>query len=492
VKLSKLFPKHGLDVDPEVRDLVYDSRFVKPDVVFFAIPGFSVDGTTFVADAFDSGAIAAVVENIERVPKELRSKCIKVKSVRSALALASKEFFDNPSEDLLLIGVTGTKGKTSTTFLIDSILKSAGLRPALLGTVLCRHPGGEKPAKRTTAESYELQKFLRAAVNARAKSAVVEVSSHALVLDRVLGCEFDAAVFTNLTEDHLDFHKTMDAYYEAKKILFTKYDVSTAAVSIDDDYGKKLKQETENAVSYGLNKNADFCFSQVTLSENGIQGKISGPKGFEIDIQSPLVGEFNQKNILGAVAVAAALEIPAEAIAEGIAKLSGVSGRVERVPTNLPFQVFVDFAHMGTALENVLQSLRTVCTGRLIVVFGAGGDRDPARRGQLGKVAARLADYSVVTSDNPRSESPEKIIAAIESAYLKELGGKPKNYKIEEDRRKAIRIALEMAKAGDVICLAGKGHETGQEINGVVHAFDDRIEAAKILREIEVDTPLKN
>ncbi len=501
MKLSQLFPAHGLGRDPEISDLAYDSRLVKPGVLFFAIPGFKIDGTEFVDAAFHAGAAAAVVEDLAKIPASLKARCIQVDSCRSALALASAEFFGHPSEELTLVGVTGTKGKTSTTFLIDAIFSAAGFKPALLGTILCRHPGGEKPAKRTTAESYDLQKFLREAVNAGAKAAVIEISSHALALDRVLGCKFDGMVFTNLLEDHLDFHKTMDGYYEAKKILFTRYaekkggKIPIAAICTDDPFGEKLFRESgARNVSFGINGKSGYRFSQAELSARGIAGKIEGPNGFYIDITSTLVGEFSQRNILGAVALAAEMKMAPRIIAKAIDELSGVSGRIERVPTSLPFQVFVDFAHMGTALENVLNALRPICTGKLIAVFGAGGDRDPARREQLGRVAARLADFSVITSDNPRTESPEKIIKAVESAYLDEsakLHREPRNYLIEGDRCIAIRKALTMARPGDVICLAGKGHETGQEINGVVHPFDDRIEAAKILREIEVDSAEK-
>lgn len=504
MKLSRLFPGLVINADIEVKDLAYDSRNVSAGSIFFAIPGFKQDGAQFVEAAFMAGAAAAVVEDLSNVPSAYQSRCIQVLSARAALAEASAEFFQHPSRELLLIGVTGTKGKTSSTFLLESILHSAGLTPALLGGVVCRYPGFETPATRTTQESYDLQKYLRAAIKAGAKAAVLEVSSHALVLKRTLGCEFDGMLYTNLSEDHLDFHKSMDEYFAAKKILFTDYakekngKKAVAAVCLDDKYGQRLlKESAATNISFASVVKSDFSFIAREISARGIFGEVKGPEGFSLEVDSPLVGQFNVRNILGAVALAAKLGISKAAIKNGIHNLAGVSGRMERVPSTLPFQVFVDFAHNGIALENVLQALRPICAGKLIVVFGAGGDRAVSRREQLGRAAALLADVAVITSDNPRTEAVVDIISAIEAAYVEALEQKPqlkphRSYIVEPDRRLAIRASLLMAEAGDVVCIAGKGHETGQEICGVVHPFDDRLEAAKILREIAVDTPSKN
>ncbi|NUM87727.1 MAG: UDP-N-acetylmuramoyl-L-alanyl-D-glutamate--2,6-diaminopimelate ligase [Bdellovibrionales bacterium] len=503
MKLGELIP--GAAFPAEVSGISYDSRKVRRGDLFFAVPGFKTKGSLYVPDALAAGAVAAAVEDLEDIAPELREKCVTVRDARRALAEASARFHGHPSRDLLTIGVTGTKGKTSTTFLVESILREAGHKVALLGTVLCRHPGREAAAERTTMESPELQKFLHEARGAGATAAVLEVSSHALTLHRVGGCEFDGVVFTNLSEDHLDFHGTMENYFRAKALLFTDYArekrgrLTVGAANLDDSWGARLPGLAKTGmVGFSRRAGSPVDGSSLQAGPGGITGKIRLPGGSTVEVESALVGNFNISNILAAVAVCHGLGVDPEAIARGIRALTGVSGRLERVPTTLPFQVFVDFAHMGHALENVLRSLRPVCRGRLVAVFGAGGDRDPARRGQLGRVAARLADHTVITSDNPRSEPPEKIMDAVETAWKAELAGLPelalrRSYERVQDRRKAIERALTEAGPGDVICLAGKGHETGQIVAGKTHPFDDREEAAKVLRRLEgsVDSPKK-
>lgn len=495
MKLRELVPSASFDA--EVSGVCCDSRKIKKGDLFFAVPGFKTKGSQFVESAFVAGASAAVVDSVLEVPESFRSRCVEVGDVRKAMAEAGAKFYGNPSQQLLMVGVTGTKGKTSTTFLVDSILREAGYRVALLGTVLCRHPGRSFEAERTTMESLDLQKFLREAVDAGANAAVLEVSSHALTLHRVGGCAFDGVAFTNLSEDHLDFHGTMDAYFSAKAALFSEYAVekngrrTVGAANLDDSWGRKIPARARTrTVGYSRSPGSDVSGPGLCAGATGIHGEVTLTGGVRLRLESPLVGDFNISNILAAVAVCHGLEVAPEAIARGIRNLAGVSGRLERVPTTLPFQVFVDFAHMGHALENVLNSLRPVCRGRLVAVFGAGGDRDPARRQQLGSVAARLADHSVITSDNPRSEPPAKIMDAVEAAYLQELAARPglkdqRSYIRVEDRRAAIERALMEARPGDVICLAGKGHETGQIIAGKTYPFDDREEAAKVLRRLE-------
>lgn len=474
--------------NPAIKDLAYDSRKAKEGVLFFAVPGFTVDGAKFVPGAFASGAIGAVVQDLSAIDPQFHSRCILVRDVREALALASANFFQHPTRDLLVVGVTGTKGKTTTTFLLESIFAAAGKKTALLGTVECRYPGKRIEAKRTTMESYDLQAFLREAKNAGAEVAILEVSSHALSLHRVKGVKFDGALFLNLMPDHLDFHKDMEDYFMAKSLLFTQYP-GKGVTNLDNEYGARLLKLSKIPVkSFG--KEGDYSSKKLVVDAKGIRGKVALLSGKEIMIESSFTGAFNISNLMAAIALADQLGVPGEKIAEGIRNLPVVAGRLERVQTKLPFQVFVDFAHMPPALENVLESLRPVCEKRLIVVFGAGGDR-PVERREMGGVAARLADYTVITSDNPRTEDPAKIIATIEQHYLSETKrlNKEKKYSIEADRRKAIALALHMARAGDVICIAGKGHETGQTIGTQTFPFDDREEAKKILEDLEKKSP---
>ena len=478
-----------------ISDLVYDSRKAKDGVLFFAIPGFKTNGSVFAEQAIHAGALACVVEknDFEKLPEQIKPKAVPVENVRKVLAQASACFFGRPSEKMLVLGITGTKGKTSTSYLLESILKASGHVPALLGTVVCRYPGVSFHSERTTMESYELQKFLHDAHQAGADSVVMEVSSHALSLHRVAACLFDGVLFTNLSEDHLDFYGDMESYFEAKKLLFTEYFLPKkgkyplGAINGENLYGEQLLRDARTpSLAFG-SRGGDVFFASLSMDASGLKGELSFPEEEKIAIQSKLTGNFNAQNIAGAAALAYQLGISLDAIQSGISLMEGVDGRLERIPSHLPFQVFVDFAHMGAALENVLSCLRPLCAGELIVVFGAGGDRDPSRRVQLGSVAARMADYAVITSDNPRTEDPAKIIAAIEAAYLKEKGkeASARSYEIVPERREAIRTAIQRAKAGDIICIAGKGHETGQIIGNVEYPFDDREEAARYLRERE-------
>lgn len=483
MKLSALLPGAP---EIEVKGLHYDSRKLTAGFVFFAVPGFKEDGAKYLPAAFSAGAAYAVVSEASSVPNEFLGKCFRVKDVRKALSDAAAKFYGEPAKKLKLYGVTGTKGKTSSTYLMDSILSASGVPTALLGTVECRHPGAQFPSERTTMESLDLQRFLADAAAHGAKTAAMEVSSHALSLDRVRNCKFDGALFTNLSEDHLDFYDGMESYFQAKKLLFTEFLKAggAAVANAEDAYGARLLKEVSLPwVSYGLHTGS-VRPENLKISDRGIRFTVASEKWGKFPVESELVGEFNALNLLGVIALALASGISPEAIVLGVKNMRSFPGRLERVSTTLPFSVFVDFAHQGQALDNVLRSLRPLCKGRLVVVFGAGGDRDPARRTQLGSVAARLADFSYVTSDNPRTEDPAKIIAAVEAAYL-QAGGRPERKMVEPDRKNAIRAALSAASAGDIICIAGKGHETGQIIGTKVFPFDDRIEAAAVLRELE-------
>jgi UDP-N-acetylmuramoyl-L-alanyl-D-glutamate--2,6-diaminopimelate ligase len=492
-KLSDLLP--GKTKNQSVaRGLHYDSRKVEPGFVFFAVPGFKEDGAKYVNAAFNQGAIAAVVQRGARLPDEYRDLCIEVDDVRRTLAEASANFYGHPGRKLKLFGVTGTKGKTSSAYILDAIFRAAGKRTALMGTVEVRHPGLRRYSEKTTMESLDLQEFLAGAVVNGAEVAIMEVSSHALSLDRVWGLEFDGVLFTNLSEDHLDFYGDMENYFVAKKRLFSppyRRADTIAVTNKDEPYGFRILRECVGRwLTFGV-KQGDFRITNPEVTASYNRFTLEGPGIGPLELRSRLVGDFSLPNAAGAAVLALGAGLGADAVRQGVAE-AYVPGRLDQVETKLPFTVFVDYAHMGQALDNVLTSLRGLCKGKLIVVFGAGGDRPPDRRTQMGAVAAKKADFSVLTSDNPRSEDPMKILATIEGAF-KAAGGT--NYKVEPDRRAAITLAIQSAKAGDVICIAGKGHETGQIVGTKTTPFDDKAEAAIALREMErkqgVDTGSK-
>jgi len=498
--LSALVP--GSIMPGEATGLHYDSRKVGPGFLFFAVPGFKEDGTQYVASALEKGAIAAVIKKGSQVAPELRTKCIAVENVRRSLAVASAEFYDHPARKLKLYGVSGTKGKTSTVYILEAIFRAAGRATALMGTVEVRHPGRRAYSDKTTMESLDLHGFLAEAVANGSDTALMEVSSHALSLDRVWGLEFEGVLFTNLSEDHLDFYGDMETYFQSKKLLFAPPFRRTDTIAItnkDEPYGSRIAKECPGRwLTFGEKKNheksghVDFEISNVETTARKNSFTLDGPGIGSFELTSRLVGDFSIPNAAGAAVLALGAGIGMDAIRKGVAE-AYVPGRLDQVESNLPFSVFIDYAHMGHALENVLGSLRRLCRGKLIVVFGAGGDRPPDRRTQMGSVAARLADLSVITSDNPRSEDPMKIISAIEGAFHS-AGGK--DCRVEADRKKAIQLALRSAGPGDIVCIAGKGHETGQLIGAQVFPFDDKAEAAAALRELEkkqgVDTVLRN
>lgn len=482
-RLSELAP--AASIDPWITGLQYDSRQVKAGDLFFAVPGFLDTGVKYLASAFAKGAVAAIVPKEVQLDPSLAAKCVPVDDLRLAMADMAGKFYGYPARKMKLIGVTGTKGKTSTSYLLESIFKAAGKTTALLGTVECKHPGRSYPSHHTTREAIDLQSFLAEAAEFGVDTVVMEVSSHALSLHRVAGFEFDGVAFTNLSADHMDFYKTMEPYYQAKRLLFLppyRKAGAPAVSNADDEYGRRILAECPGTNASFGRQAGDYQIQETKLSEKGVFLRLNAGTHGKIDLQSQLQGEFNIFNIAAASTLALQMGCKPEAVRAGVENLVGVPGRLERVPTTMPFSVFVDFAHTGVALESVVKCLRPVCRNRLIVLFGAGGDKDPARRTTQGQVAARLADFTFITSDNPRSEDPLKIIAAIEKAYV-EAGGK--NFRVEPDRRLAIRAAIEMAQAGDILCFAGKGHETGQIVGDVVIPFDDRIEAGLVLRERE-------
>jgi UDP-N-acetylmuramoyl-L-alanyl-D-glutamate--2,6-diaminopimelate ligase len=456
----------------EVRDLAYDARAVAPGSLFFCVPGARADGHDFAGEAVAAGAVALVVER----PLALPVPQLVVPDARAAMAPAADAFFEHPSRELLVAGVTGTNGKTTTAFLLYSILEAAGRRPGLLGTVENRIGGEQRAAVRTTAEAIDLQRTLREMLTAGDRSCAMEATSHGSQLRRLDRIDFDVLVFTNLTQDHLDLHGTMERYYDAKRRLFAEGAQPPAAVNVGDPYGKRLAAELRELgsrlLTFGLSGGADVRADELELSRAGARLRADG-----IRLETRLRGRFNVENVLGAVAAGRLLALPDEAIAAGIERLAGVPGRFEAVDEGQPFTVLVDYAHTPDSLENVLAAARDLAEGRLLCVFGCGGDRDRGKRPLMGRIASELADVAIVTSDNPRREDPLAIIEEIVSGADGELA-------VEPDRRAAIGRAVELARPGDVLLIAGKGHERGQEFRGRTLPFDDREVAREALRRL--------
>jgi UDP-N-acetylmuramoyl-L-alanyl-D-glutamate--2,6-diaminopimelate ligase len=436
------------------------------------VPGSRADGHDFAPQAVENGAVALVVER----PLDLDVPQLVVSDVRRAMAPVADEFFGRPSEELQIAGVTGTNGKTTTSFLLYSILAAAGRRPGLLGTIESRVGGERRPAIRTTPEAIDIQRALREMLDAGDSSCAMEATSHGSALGRLDGVRFAALVFTNLSQDHLDFHPTMEDYFQAKRRLFFGGAPPPAAVNVGDEHGRRLADELRVAgtplVTFGFAEDADIRPESLDLS-----GSVTTFTAAGIPLRTRLRGRFNVENVLGIVAAAQLLGIPADAVAAGVESIGGVPGRFELVDEGQPFTVVVDYAHKPGALENVLRAARELTSGRVLCVFGAGGDRDAGKRPQMGRIAAELADVPILTSDNPRSEDP----AAIAEQVLAGMNGEPA---VELDRRAAIARAIELAEPGDVVVIAGKGHERGQEIAGRIVPFDDREVASEALRAL--------
>jgi UDP-N-acetylmuramoyl-L-alanyl-D-glutamate--2,6-diaminopimelate ligase len=444
----------------EVEDLAYDARTAGPGSVFFCVRGGRADGHDFAPEAVASGAVALVVE--QRLDLDVPQ--LVVADVRSAMPRAAVAFFGDPTLELEVAGVTGTSGKTTTTFLLYAILAAAGRRPGLVGTVEARIGGERRKLPRTTPEAIDLQRLFREMLDSGDRSVAVEASSHASAQGRLDGTRFSALVFTNLSQDHLDFHADMDEYFRAKRALFG--DRVPAVVNVGDPWGARLADELPDAVRFSTEDVED-----LELDARGARFTVDG-----LDLNTRLRGRFNVENVLGAVAAARLLGIGDEAIKRGVESLRGVPGRFETIDEGQPFAVIVDYAHKPDALDKVLRAARDLTAGKLTVVFGCGGDRDRTKRPLMGRAATALADRVIVTSDNPRSEEPEAIIAEI-------LTGAP-GAEVEPDRAAAIELALRGAGDDDVVVIAGKGHEQGQETAGEVVPFDDRAVAATVLRRL--------
>jgi UDP-N-acetylmuramoyl-L-alanyl-D-glutamate--2,6-diaminopimelate ligase len=441
----------------DITDLAYDTREVRAGALFFCAPGETVDRHDLAGEAVERGAVALVVER----PLELDVPQLLVPSARAAMPVAADEFFQRPTEELLLAGVTGTNGKTTTAYLLHSIFDAAGMRPGLIGTIESRVGGESRPAVRTTPESIDLQRTFREMLHAGDRSAVMEATSHGSVLGRLDRVRFKALAFTNLTQDHLDFHGSMDEYYEAKRRLFTEHEPApAAAVNVGDEWGRRLALELRALgrsplLTFGLTEDAEVREAPA----------------------SRLQGRFNQENALAAVAVARLVGVPEASIEQGVAVAPSVPGRFESVDEGQPFTVVVDYAHTPDSLANVLRTARELTAERLICVFGCGGDRDRGKRPEMGRIAAELSDVPIVTSDNPRSEDPLAIIEEI-------LGGMTADPEVEPDRRAAIEQAIQRAREGDLVVIAGKGHEQGQEFADRKVPFDDREVAREALRQL--------
>jgi len=450
----------------EITDLAFDNREAGPGTLFFAVAGFTRDGHDFAPDAVERGAVALVVER----PLELLVPQVQVPDTRAAMAPIAARFHGDPTAALAVVGVTGTNGKTTSCFLIRELLAAGGVQTALLGTVKAVIGGREMTLQRTTPEAIELQAAFARMRDAGDQAVAMEASSHALELHRVDAIHWAAALFTNLTQDHLDFHPTMEDYFLAKRRLFEVCE-GVRVVNVDDPYGRRLAQDFPDAVTFGLDHDAQLRATDVRSTHTGSTFRLDG-----VPLRTPLPGRFNVSNVLGAIAVARALGVDDATIAEALTKAGRVPGRFEPVDEGQPFAVLVDYAHTPDSLENVLRAARELTAGRVIVTFGAGGDRDRAKRPLMGRAAATGADVVIVTSDNPRSEDPEAIVAEI-------LAGVDRDVQVEIDRARAIGRAIEAAADGDVVVIAGKGHEQGQEFEGGRKLpFDDVTVAREALR----------
>jgi UDP-N-acetylmuramoyl-L-alanyl-D-glutamate--2,6-diaminopimelate ligase len=491
---------HG-DGSGRISALTCDSRRVQPGTLFFALRGVAADGHGFIPSAVQAGATAVVLEDAACAPQGI--PWVRVADARAAMALIAAEFYGNPTLGLPLVGITGTNGKTTTTYLIEAILAAAGMPAAVLGTISYRFGATRIEASHTTPESTELQSALRQLADAGARAFVMEVSSHALEQKRVDGCHFDVAVFSNLTRDHLDYHKTMESYLESKQRLFSELlrptaekPVRRAAINMDDPYGSIIAGHTACPVlTYGVEYRGDVQAVGVMSSVDGLSGTLVTPKG-SVTFSSRLVGSFNLSNILAAASAGIALDLPLAAIKAGIEGHATVPGRMERVNNNRGITLLVDYAHTGDALENVLSTLKELATARIITVFGCGGDRDPGKRPIMGRMAGQLSDLAIVTSDNPRTEDPFAILAQVRDGitplglreYSQEQlsgGFSEKGFVMQDNRREAIRLAVRLARPGDIVLLAGKGHEDYQIIGQTKQHFDDREEAARACADLD-------
>ena len=496
--------------DPDIGSIHYRAQEVIPGGLFVAVPGFSADGHDYIDEATKRGASAIVAQKSTVAQKRISIQGavpLEVENSRKALARIAAAFYKNPSKKMTLTGITGTNGKTTTSFLVESILSEAGFNVGVIGTINSRYKGRIFKSETTTPESADLQRIMSDMLKEGATHVVMEVSSHAIDLDRILGSHFDVGVFTNLTRDHLDYHKSMENYWACKKKFFTDFiaDGKNSAVVINrgDLNGRGLFDEfkaTEKfkcgRVSVGFDGDNMIRPTEFTTDSFGVRGRVAALNSF-FRLESKLIGRHNLENILCAVGAGVALNIPLDAIEKGVKKLESAPGRLERIKNDRGLYIYIDYAHTPDALENVLRTLKALGNGagggRIVCVFGCGGDRDAQKRPVMGNISGRLSDLSIITSDNPRTEDPGRIIEDIVKGIKKtcpnvyspgdvKTGFRDKGYVVAPDRRQAVRLAIAASKPGDKILVAGKGHETGQLIRGKVIPFDDRRQILNALR----------
>lgn len=490
-----------MEADPVIRGISYDSRKVAPGDLFFALRGAVSDGHDYIETAVHMGAVALMVE--EELPEERRAglAAVVVPDARRAMAPIATRFFGEPADALDLVGITGTNGKTSTSYLIESILNQAGVRTGLIGTVECRFGGERIVSTNTTPESFDLQRLLRSMCTDNIETTVMEVSSHGLALGRVRGCRFKVAALTNVTQDHLDFHGDMATYRSAKELLFSTYlaDDGVAVINLDDPASEAFLAIARDrsvrvvGVTRDPDRTAEVVLQSADVGLSGSQVRLRLPSG-PLDLEVPLIGDFNLENLIVACGIAVALDIEPERIAAGVASCRQVPGRMEvvvhdndRAPT-----VIVDYAHTPDAVEKLLRAVRPLCKGRMIAVFGCGGDRDRAKRPLMAQAVAQLSDRAIATSDNPRTEDPLQILADVERGLAQlerveadALNDREGSYALIPDRRTAIEVAISIGRPEDTIVLAGKGHEDYQIIGADKLPFDDRVEAKRAIKALE-------
>ena len=500
MKLSELIHQAPgvIDVtgEAEITEPVYDSRQVKPGALFVAMPGVHVHGKTFIESAIRDGAAAVAFDGEETFDGAINIRVLKVEPFLGHIA---HRFFGHPSSEMKIVGITGTNGKTTITYMLESILVQAGHKVGVIGTINYRYAKQDHPAPNTTPLAVDLARLMRAMRDKDVDTTVMEVSSHALDQDRVAGVQFDAACFTNLSRDHLDYHQDIEEYFEAKKLLFTSFLAHStktnklACVNLDDPFGTRIAAEVGGRLlTFGTDEAADVRLADAKVDFSGVTGRLVSPFG-AFEIASPLLGNFTVSNLLAAISLALGMGVAPDKIRRGIEKLDRVPGRLDPVGKG-DFLVLVDYAHTPQALENVLDSMARLVKGRIITVFGCGGDRDPGKRPLMGAAVAAHSDISVVTSDNPRTENPDAIIAQIlpglspynlaqiEAEALPSYDG-GQAMVVQPDRSRAIALAVAAAKPGDIVLIAGKGHEDYQIIGTTKYPFDDRNQALKALEE---------
>ena len=474
-------------LERNIETVAYDSRKAGPQGLFVAMPGVHHDGSQFIKEALHRQASAYITEAPVDQLLELNSgltdaTAIHVEDSRHALAWVSAQFYGHPSKHMNLVGITGTNGKTTLTYLLESIFKEAGNRSGVIGSINYRYPGNEVSAPMTTPEALDINRMLTEMLAHDTSHCFMEVSSHSLALKRVRELNFEVAVFTNLTRDHLDYHKSFEQYKKTKKGLFKDYSVRKQVINIDDPVGREIVQETSRpTLTTGIDQQADVRAENCRVSEEGVRFTLKTPNG-SVKIQSPMLGHHNIYNLLSASAVALSEGLSLDVIAQGLRVLNSVPGRFEKIQQGQDFTVVVDYAHTDDALSNVLRAAREIARNRVIVVFGCGGDRDPGKRKLMGSVALELSDLAVITSDNPRTEDPDQIIGHI-CEGLPAGAELEKDYILQPQRREAIEFAVNHAQAGDLVLIAGKGHETYQILNTGTVAFDDRAVAAEALKK---------